>query len=60
MAPALQLKAVGFLMPQNAEASKREGQKQMWQLVSRWEVTTYPTSTRLQLITLPQGYSIPH
>jgi hypothetical protein len=27
MAPALQLKAEGFLMPQNAEASKQEGQQ---------------------------------
>jgi hypothetical protein len=35
-------------MPQNAEASKQEGQKQTWHLASRWEVTTYHTSTRLQ------------
>jgi hypothetical protein len=39
-------------MPQNVEASKWEEQKQTWQLASRWEVTTYHTSTRLQLITL--------
>jgi hypothetical protein len=41
-------------MPQNAEASEKD------KLASRWEVTTYHTSTRLQLITLTQGYSIPH
>jgi hypothetical protein len=41
----------GVFMPQNAEASKQEGQKQTWQLASRWEVTT---------ITLAQGYSIAH
>jgi hypothetical protein len=39
-------------MPQNVEASKQEGQKQMWQLAFHWEVTIYHTSTRLQLITL--------
>jgi hypothetical protein len=37
-------------MPQNVEASKLEGQKQIWQLASCWEVTTYHSSTRLQLI----------
>jgi hypothetical protein len=47
-------------MPQNEKGSKREGQKQTWQLASHWEVTTYHTSTRLQLITLEQSYSIPH
>jgi hypothetical protein len=39
-------------MPQNVEASKREGQKQMWWLAFHWEVTTYHTSTMLQWITL--------
>jgi hypothetical protein len=34
------------------EASKREGQKQMWWLAFHWEVITYHTSTRLQHITL--------
>jgi hypothetical protein len=47
-------------MPQNVEASKQEGQKQMWQLASPWDVITYHSSTRLQLITLAQGYSTPH
>jgi hypothetical protein len=47
-------------MPQNEEASKWKGQKQVWQLASRWEVTTQHTSTRLQRITVAQGYSIPH
>jgi hypothetical protein len=47
-------------MSQNVEVSKQEGQKQMWQLASHWEVTTYHTSTRLQLITLAQNYSIQH
>jgi hypothetical protein len=50
----------GVFMPQGTKASKQEGQKQMWQLGFRWEVTTYHTSTRLQLTTLAQGYSIPH
>jgi hypothetical protein len=31
-------------MPQNAEASKREGQEQTELLVFCWEVTTYHTS----------------
>jgi hypothetical protein len=47
-------------MPQNAKTSKQEGQKQTWQLASHSEVTTYHTSTRLQLITVAQGYSTPH
>jgi hypothetical protein len=34
MALAPQLRAVGVLMPQNAEASKQEEQKQTWHLVS--------------------------
>jgi hypothetical protein len=38
----------GGFVPQNAEGSKWEGQKQTWQLASHWEVTTYHTSTRLQ------------
>jgi hypothetical protein len=50
----------GVFMPQDVEASKREGQKQMWQSAFHWEVTTYHTSTRLPLTTLAQGYSIPH
>jgi hypothetical protein len=41
-------------MPQNAEASEWEEQKQTWQLASHWEVTTYHTSTRLQFTTLTQ------
>jgi hypothetical protein len=42
----------GVFVPHNAEGSKQEGQKQMWQLASRWEVTIYHISTRLQLFTL--------
>jgi hypothetical protein len=32
-------------MPQNAEESKWEGQKQTWWLTFHWEVATYHTST---------------
>jgi hypothetical protein len=35
-------------MPQNVEASKREGQKQTWQLASYWEFTTNHTSTSVK------------
>jgi hypothetical protein len=47
------------VLTQPMESSKREEHKQMWQLASHCEVTTY-TTTRLQLITLAQGYSTPH
>jgi hypothetical protein len=35
--PVVQVRALGVFMPQNVEASKREGQKQTWQLASHWE-----------------------
>jgi hypothetical protein len=45
----------GVFMPQNAEASKWGGQKQMWQLASRWEVTTYHTNTSVKPGLLGEG-----
>jgi hypothetical protein len=42
------LRAAGIFMPQNAEASEREGQKQTWRLAFHWEVTTYHTSTSVK------------
>jgi hypothetical protein len=35
-------------MPQKVEASKREGQKQMWQLAFCWEVAIHHSSTSVE------------